>query len=76
MKIEFSIGVKKCRFGELKPGDCFRFYDYGEPSTEVYMKVSGDCLENPIVNLGSGEIYSDYLDSTEVFLLDATVVVK
>ena len=76
MKIEFSNGIKKCKLGELKPGDCFRFYDFGELSTEVYMKVSSDCAVNPIVDLNSGELISDYRDSAEVILLDATIVVK
>jgi len=75
MKIEFSNGIKKCRFDELKPGDCFQFYDFGEPGKEVYMRTDSSEYHS-VVKLDSGVLDGDFRDDVEVILLDATVVVK
>lgn len=75
MKIEFSNGIKKCRFDELKPGDCFRFDDFVKPSKEVYMRTdSSECMS--VVELDSGVLDGNFRDDAEVILLDATIVVK
>ena len=74
MKIEFSAGIKKCRFDELKPGDCFRFDGFGEPE-QVYMRT--DSSESmSVVELDSGVLDGNFREDAEVILLDATVVVK
>lgn len=74
MKIEFSDGIKRCRFDELKPGDCFRFDEFDEP-VEVYMRT--DSSESmSVVKLDSGVLDGNFRDDVEVILLDATVVVK
>lgn len=74
MKIEYVYGMKKCRFDELKPGDCFRFDGFGEPK-EVYMRTdSSECMS--VINLGRGILDGDFREDAEVILLDATLVVK
>ena len=74
MKIEFSDGITKCRFDELKPGDCFMFDGFGEPR-EVYMRT--DSSESmSVINLGSGVLDGEFREDAEVILLDATVVVE
>ena len=74
MKIEFSDGIKRCRFDELKPGDCFRFDEFEEP-VEVYMRTdSSECMS--VVKLDSGARDGNFRDDVKVILLDATVVVN
>lgn len=72
MRVGYFCGVKKCRFDELKPGDCFIFDGFGEPK-KVFMRTDSSEYMS-VVDLDSGTLDGNFREDSEVILL--TLVVK